>query len=993
MIPLTLELTNFLSYRSTTVLDLDGIHLACVSGLNGAGKSSLLDAMTWALFGKSRSKSDDDVVNRIAAHHGEMAEVRFDFLLEEVRYRVIRQKQQGRTSALELQMAVAEEEWRTMTEGGVRATQTAIEQLLRMNFETFINASFFLQGQADEFTTKTPGKRKEILADLLSVNRWDRYRDAARARRQQEEMAQAGVDARLQSIEEELAEEETRAEELEAARARLATVQEQLQAQEKLLEQMRRVETALKQQRQQVQNLRESLTRAEGRLLKLKQNRERRRQERDTYRELLAEAETIQSAYAAWQEAEAQYQQWQEKAEQFHRLQRERRPHELALERARTRLSQRQSELERQQARVAAMREQESEVAQTVARHEEALATLSTGLEALAAQETSWHQARESLQKHLSQRKLWQQEVEQLQIQARRAQRQQAEQEKVRQNLEEAQRALARLDEESLALAKKRERHALALADLNRLEGEQPRLRREMDKLQERIQKLEEEAAGACPLCGQPLTEEHRREVLAGIRVEGSQKGEHFRQNKMQIEALRGEVAELEQAIKDAGRLEREQQSQQQRRATAQARLEEIERALAEWQDGGPERLATLEQKLGDDEALQARQAEVERLARQVEEKKGLAQRQQEQQKQLSAAEARLAEIRRAVAEWEEKGEEALVSIRAKLADEDLAPEAQEALAELDRQLATLSYDESAHQAARQTRNSLQEAPDRFQQLKQAEAAVRPLDDTLADLDQQVSEQEETVATVQAQHETAVAQLESLADDEGDLRTVEKEVTALREQEIAVHQQVGAARQRLAVLDALRTQRQQQEERRAEISRRIQRLKLLEKACGRDGVQALLIEQALPEIEEDANNLLERLTGGEMRIIFKTQRELKSRDALAETLDIEISDGVGVRPYENFSGGEQFRVNFAIRLALSKILARRAGARLQTLVIDEGFGSQDPLGRQRLVEAINTIRGDFARILVITHIDALRDAFPRRIEVEKGPAGSTLNVV
>jgi exonuclease SbcC len=157
-------------------------------------------------------------------------------------------------------------------------------------------------------------------------------------------------------------------------------------------------------------------------------------------------------------------------------------------------------------------------------------------------------------------------------------------------------------------------------------------------------------------------------------------------------------------------------------------------------------------------------------------------------------------------------------------------------------------------------------------------------------------------------------------------------------------------------------------------------------------VQALLIEQALPEIEEDANDLLERLTGGEMRVTFETQRELKSRDALAETLDIKISDTAGERPYENYSGGEQFRVNFAIRLALSRILAKRAGARLQTLVIDEGFGSQDPAGRQRLVEAINVIQEDFRRILVITHIDELRDAFPTRIEVEKTARGSQVVV-
>jgi exonuclease SbcC len=130
-----------------------------------------------------------------------------------------------------------------------------------------------------------------------------------------------------------------------------------------------------------------------------------------------------------------------------------------------------------------------------------------------------------------------------------------------------------------------------------------------------------------------------------------------------------------------------------------------------------------------------------------------------------------------------------------------------------------------------------------------------------------------------------------------------------------------------------------------------------------------------------------------MRVVFDTQRKLKSSDRLAETLDIRIGDSAGERPYENYSGGEQFRVNFAIRLALSRILARRSGARLQTLVIDEGFGSQDANGRQRLVEAINTIQDDFERILVITHIDELQDAFPTRIEVQKGIEGSTIEVM
>ena len=128
-----------------------------------------------------------------------------------------------------------------------------------------------------------------------------------------------------------------------------------------------------------------------------------------------------------------------------------------------------------------------------------------------------------------------------------------------------------------------------------------------------------------------------------------------------------------------------------------------------------------------------------------------------------------------------------------------------------------------------------------------------------------------------------------------------------------------------------------------------------------------------------------------MNVRFDTQRELKSGN-VRETLDIKISDELGTRNYELYSGGETFRVNFAIRVALSKMLARRAGAQLQTIVIDEGFGTQDAQGRERLLEAINAIQDDFACVLVITHIDEMKDAFPTRINVVKEIGGSRLSL-
>ena len=129
-----------------------------------------------------------------------------------------------------------------------------------------------------------------------------------------------------------------------------------------------------------------------------------------------------------------------------------------------------------------------------------------------------------------------------------------------------------------------------------------------------------------------------------------------------------------------------------------------------------------------------------------------------------------------------------------------------------------------------------------------------------------------------------------------------------------------------------------------------------------------------------------------MSIRLETQRENSSGGEPRETLDIRISDELGTRNYETYSGGEAFRVNFALRLGLSKLLSSRAGAPMPTLFIDEGFGTQDTSGLERLVEAIRMIQDDFQRIIVITNMQELKEVFPVRIEVSKTSRGSTFVV-
>jgi len=206
-------------------------------------------------------------------------------------------------------------------------------------------------------------------------------------------------------------------------------------------------------------------------------------------------------------------------------------------------------------------------------------------------------------------------------------------------------------------------------------------------------------------------------------------------------------------------------------------------------------------------------------------------------------------------------------------------------------------------------------------------------------------------------------------------------------------QQMGSAKEKLDRCAGLECGRGEKLALRDSVVRDEKIYEELAQAFGKKGIQAMLIENALPELEEEANRLLGRMTDSRMSLRIESQRALKSKEGEAETLDIVIGDEVGTRRYEMYSGGEAFRIDFALRIALSKLLARRAGAPLPTLIIDEGFGSQDANGRERLVEAINSIQDDFEKILVITHIDEMKESFPVRIEVTKGTDGSKVEVV
>ncbi len=332
-----------------------------------------------------------------------------------------------------------------------------------------------------------------------------------------------------------------------------------------------------------------------------------------------------------------------------------------------------------------------------------------------------------------------------------------------------------------------------------------------------------------------------------------------------------------------------------------------------------------------------------------------------------------------------------LALLEERLARRDFAHQEQQALARIEEELAALAYDADRHEAARQELADLEQWAEPKRQLEEAEEhagaeerALARVEEAIRDTSRSLEENRQTAAALEAE----IAGMKTAAHE---LAEAEAKNSALVAEHERLQQVVGSLRGQLERLNEVEKRLRERRRQVEECAREEDIYRELAEAFGKRGIQALLIETALPEVEQEANRLLGLMTDNRMHVRIETQRETK-RGTTVETLDIFIADELGTRNYEMFSGGEAFRINFAIRIALSRLLARRAGAPLPTLIIDEGFGTQDAVGIEKLQEAINSIQDEFQKILVITHMEELRDAFPTRIEVTKTASGSRISL-
>jgi exonuclease SbcC len=858
LLPISLTVHNFLSYRDAApTLRLENVHVACLCGANGNGKSALLDAITWVLWGKARGQRQDQLL-----HHGQdemMVELEFDIGQE--RYRATRRYSRARKtpqSSLELAVQTGAD-YRPITGDSIGETQADIIRRTNMDYDTFVNSAYLVQGRADMFAMATAGQRKEVLSRVLGLGIYDRLEERAKLHNRELQGALSASTFELERLREQvgLGNQIRQAlgeigRELEAALLRSATMNQRLSLLRTQVEHLerRRVESfELESQSARATGRREQdrieVLEIEGRLT--------------GWRQVEARASVIEQGHAALQQARVRLRTLNAAAQSVAGLQRELSPLEQHITSARAGL--------------------ESEILRLRRRLTEELIPRAASLPV------------------------------------------------VKGSLSEIVSALKAMDAQSVQVSGAQDEEQSLRLEARRLEKENVRLAESGKETRGKIALLAHDYgdAAACPLCGTALGPEGLRHIEESYETQIQKMLELHKAQVMEVARLDAQASDL--AIKTKG---------------ARQKIDDERRRL----DGENARLTVQR-----DEGTLA-QTQLGTVAAEI-----------------ATAEARLESGSYATAEM---GSAELLRVR----------------------IAELAFDSLAVEAADQAVRDLERWGDESQVLAQAQMR-RPEDEiALVRVQYRVTEADAEIARITAQRVV-----------------IEKEITELdsyRAQHIAVEAEAavaGNARDELQVrkgalehqIDAITTAEgllKQQEQDRKDLVEESSAYGELALAFGKGGVQALLIEAAIPRLEDEANDLLKQMTEGRMSLKLETQRARRTGKGAdgsesVETLDVVVSDELGTRNYEMYSGGERFRVDFALRIALSKLLAWRAGAPLPTLFIDEGFGTQDADGRDRVLDVIKAIEDRFQRILVITHIDEIKEAFPVRIEVSRTNSGST----
>lgn len=860
MIPVKLALKNFLSYgEDVPPLDFTQFHIACLSGNNGQGKSALLDALTWAVWGEGRKASQEKKADNSLLRIGQKdMQVEFVFDLEGDRYRIIRTFsliKKGSRSSLEFQVFNQEDnEYISLTGPSIRKTQEKITKTLRIDYQTFINSAFILQGRIDEFSRKSARERKEILSEILGLSRYDELANLAKSHLKEINNSIMTKESRLEYIYQETANLDFYKEKIKELSESYKEISRKIKIEEVKVGKLKEEINLLKHKSEQYAELESRIEQYRQEIARGQKQIELRKREITDYEKIISQKEKVLNDFKNYQKFNNENNEFSQKLQKTRKIEEEKV------------FTQRKIESERADLEVE-VRNKKDRYKDLKIRAEQGIKNRAKVLE---------------LEKKMKEIKLLEEQIEEI-----------------------------------------RQKGSKLNVEINSIKGQIERLEKDNKDDQEKLRLLRENPEGECPLCEAKLNAERKRKIEDNINKEISL-------NLKKIEKLRKEA---EESRKQKDKLAEKWKEVNQKLKDKDIWQQELSKAHFEYEES---KQAT--------KLMVVLQEEIDKLEKTIQEKR-------------------------------------------------YALEEQKRLKEFEGQIKDIGYNEIRHRQLSSKIEELSNAPLERVKLEEAEKKIDSLRDGLSELKENYQQKELNLKDLEKKKDKIRVELKELPFLKEKLVQEDQVLNSEQTLKDEILEERGGYQSKF---DQCLKLGKEKKETSKELKKSKKEQNIYEKlivAFGKNGIQALIIENVLPEIEEEANDLLAKLTNNSTQISIESLRDLKS-GGIKETLDIKISDELGIRDYELYSGGEAFRIDFSLRIALSKLLTRRAGTKLRTLVMDEGFGTQDEEGIDNLVQAIQSISEDFDKILIITHLESLKDAFPVRIEVTKLPEiGSRFEII
>lgn len=169
-----------------------------------------------------------------------------------------------------------------------------------------------------------------------------------------------------------------------------------------------------------------------------------------------------------------------------------------------------------------------------------------------------------------------------------------------------------------------------------------------------------------------------------------------------------------------------------------------------------------------------------------------------------------------------------------------------------------------------------------------------------------------------------------------------------------------------------------------DINLNVEALELLKEAFSSTGIKAMVVDYAIPKLEDKINEVLSKLS--DFKIRLNTQKSTVSGESTMEGLYIDIITPQNEQlPYENFSGGEKVKISSSIFAGLASL------CHCNFRILDEAVVALDNESSDQFVEVLNNLLKEVPQLICISHLPQIKDLFEEKILVEK--KGGTSSVV